>query len=379
MSDLPPPGWYDDPTDPPQERWWDGTTWSEQTRRKSGEVIAHQPGELRSIGDFVNHTATLLRARWDDFLLVAVIAGVIVGMAGVALLRPILQGVDIVNEEFVGWQSSYVYQLAAFTVVAGVASLVTVLACFRLAWGAATNVEEGWATAIQYAIVSSLRFLGWVIVGFLPFVAAVVAFAALARVGAGILGLALFVGLVWWSLVLSFIPVTFVSQPRGTNLIRAALEIVKGRWWRILGRLILISFFAGLVLQVVSVILSQVLGIKLHRVRIRRDRHRSIRDSQGPGRRVAVLHRPPRDGDPVDGFDCGAGCGCDRDRRRSFRSRCRHVRLQSLEHFGGHRRKIDPSSNAVHESHWRCQEVNSVASHRLRRIRSRQRRPCSRG
>jgi hypothetical protein len=261
MSDLPPPGWYDDPTDPTQERWWDGTMWSDQTRRRSGEVISHQPGELRSIGDFVNHTATLLRARWDDFLLVAVIAGVMIGMAGVALLRPILQGVDIINEEFVGWQASYAYQLGAFTVVAGVASLVTVLACFRLAWGAATNVEEGWATAIQYAIVSSLRFLGWVIVGLLPFVASVFAFVAFARAGIGILGLALFVGLVWWSLVVSFIPVTFVSQPRHTNPIRAAFAIVKGRWWRILGRLMLISFFAGLVFQVISVILSQVLGI----------------------------------------------------------------------------------------------------------------------
>ncbi len=261
MSDLPPPGWYDDPTDPTQERWWNGTTWSEQTRRKSGDVIAHQPGELRSIGEFVNHTASLLRARWDDFLLMAVIAGVVIGMAGVVLLRPILQDVDIVNDEFVGWQASHAYQLAAFAVMAGVASLVPVLACFRLAWGAATNVGEGWATAIQYAIVSSLRFLGWIIVGALPFVASVVTFAAFARAGIGILGLALFVGLVWWSLVVSFIPVTFVSQPRGTNPIGAAFAIVKGRWWRILGRMMLISFFAGLVFQVISVILSQVLGI----------------------------------------------------------------------------------------------------------------------
>jgi len=261
MTELPPPGWYDDPTAPAQERWWDGTMWSEQTRRKAATVIEHQHGELRSISDFVNHTMSLLRARWDDFLLAAVIAGVIIGITGVALLRPVLDGIDIVNDEVVGWQTSYGYQLVLFAVVAAGTSLVAVLACYRLAWGAATSVEEGWATAIQYAIASSLRFLGWIIVGLLPFAGFVAAFAVLAAAGVGILGLALFVGLVWWSLVVSFIPVAFVSQPRGTNLIATAFAIVKGRWWRILGRGLLISFMAGLVFQVISLILTQVLGI----------------------------------------------------------------------------------------------------------------------
>jgi len=263
MTDLPPLGWYDDPTDPAQERWWDGTTWGDQTRRTATAQMAHQHGELRTISDFVSHTMSLLRARWDDFLLVAVIAGVITGIAAVVLVLPVLDGIDIVNEEFVGWQSSYAYRLALGALVAFTTYLAAAVAFYRLAWGAATNVEEDWATAVQYAIASSLRFVGWIIVGILPFVGFVAAVAVLTAAGVGILGLALFVGILWWALVIVFIPVAFVSQPRGTNLIATALAIVKGRWWRILGRTILISFMAGLVLQVIAVILTQVLGINV--------------------------------------------------------------------------------------------------------------------
>jgi hypothetical protein len=32
MSMTPPPGWYRDPSAPHQERWWDGTTWTEHRR-----------------------------------------------------------------------------------------------------------------------------------------------------------------------------------------------------------------------------------------------------------------------------------------------------------------------------------------------------------
>ena len=34
-GDGPPPGWYDDPHGSDRERWWDGTVWGEQTRRRA--------------------------------------------------------------------------------------------------------------------------------------------------------------------------------------------------------------------------------------------------------------------------------------------------------------------------------------------------------
>src|SRR4051812_27019284 len=41
MTDLPPAGWYADPEDPSQQRYWDGSTWTEH--RVPGPPPAAQP------------------------------------------------------------------------------------------------------------------------------------------------------------------------------------------------------------------------------------------------------------------------------------------------------------------------------------------------
>jgi hypothetical protein len=204
---------------------------------------------------------SLIRARWDDFLLIAVLGGVLIGLIATLLLRPIIAGVDIVNDELVGWRDGYTAQLVVLVAAGAIVYLVASLAQYRLAWGASVDREEGWAAALQYALGASPRFLGWAILGALPFVAFVAVFVLLLYAGVGFLGLAALAAVIWWSLVVSFIPVALVSQPRGTNLITAALAVVKGRWWRVFGRFLLIQFLAGLVLQVVGVVMVQLLGL----------------------------------------------------------------------------------------------------------------------
>ncbi|MFD3516470.1 DUF2510 domain-containing protein [Streptomyces sp. NPDC058657] len=45
MSMTTPPGWYQDPSAPAQERWWDGSAWSAHTRAPGGqEPAVPQPG-----------------------------------------------------------------------------------------------------------------------------------------------------------------------------------------------------------------------------------------------------------------------------------------------------------------------------------------------
>ena len=221
MADLPPPGWYDDPTAPAQERWWDGTQWSEQTRRKAMDTSDRLPGDMSTVGDFVSHAMSLIRAHWDAFLIVAVIGGVLIGLLAALLLRPIAAGIEIVNNELIGWKGSYAAQIAFFVVAASGVYVVASLAHYRLAWGAATDREVGWATAVQYALAATPRFVGWMFVGSLPFIASGAVFIMLAYAGGAIVGaiagLAMFVGVMWWSLVVLFVPVALVSQPRGTN------------------------------------------------------------------------------------------------------------------------------------------------------------------
>lgn len=263
MTDLPPPGWYDDPTGPAKERWWDGTQWSDQTRRKGPDTVERPPGDLRSVSDFLSHTMTLIRARWDDFLLVAVIGGVLIGLIGALLLRPVAAGIEIINDELVGWKGSYTVQVGIFLVAALGVYVVTTIAHCRLAWGAAADREGGWATAVQYAFAAVPRFVGWILLSFLPVVAFGGVFILLVFAGGAVAGFVALAGLMWWSLIVSFVPVVLVSQPRGTNPIETAFAVVKGRWWRIFGRFLLVQLIAGLVFQVIAAIVNQVLGLNV--------------------------------------------------------------------------------------------------------------------
>ncbi|CAN5383702.1 hypothetical protein BH11ACT3_BH11ACT3_16170 [soil metagenome] len=43
MTDAPVAGWYPDPDSPAQDRWWDGTAWSEHRRAHSADVAAPAP------------------------------------------------------------------------------------------------------------------------------------------------------------------------------------------------------------------------------------------------------------------------------------------------------------------------------------------------
>ena len=49
---LPPAGWYPDPYQPDQDRWWDGTTWTDSTIQAAPNVTdplwQHNPDLARS-------------------------------------------------------------------------------------------------------------------------------------------------------------------------------------------------------------------------------------------------------------------------------------------------------------------------------------------
>lgn len=43
MTDLPPAGWYTDPENPGQERWWNGAAWSDDRRAVVQTAVAAPP------------------------------------------------------------------------------------------------------------------------------------------------------------------------------------------------------------------------------------------------------------------------------------------------------------------------------------------------
>ncbi len=266
MTELPPAGWYDDPTSPVQERWWDGEKWSEQTRRKVVEENQHQPGDLRRISDFLGHTFGLIRARWDDFLLVGAIAAILTAIAAVGLLRPVVDAIDIVDDRVVGFEFSQFLWLFLFVVVAALIGAAVTLAQYRIAWEAAIDESGTWATTLLFGITNTPRLIAWGLLGVAPIILGFVTVVMLAPVDSfvsGLLVFALTAGFIWWLMVLVFLPVALVAIPRGANPIVSAMSVVKRRWWRIFGRILLLGIIVGLVMQVIGAIFAQIAGTNL--------------------------------------------------------------------------------------------------------------------
>jgi hypothetical protein len=262
MSDLPPPGWYDDPTSPVQERWWDGERWSEQSRRKVIQEKPRAPGQLRDAGDFLGHSFRLIGARWDELLLLSVAAGLLLAVAATALVRPVISEIDVVSGEILGGKAVHLFWLAAFVALAFAISLAAAMGLYRLTWDAAGDRQTGWAGAVRYGVASAPRLFGWMVVGVLPMLGLGIAFALVAAAAEGLsvlLGIAVLGALIWWAVVLGFVPVALVVR-EGENPIRVALAVVKGRWWKVFGRLLLMTIVAGLILNVVGAIISRLLG-----------------------------------------------------------------------------------------------------------------------
>lgn len=263
MTELPPAGWYDDPTSPVQERWWDGERWSEQTRPKAKQEYEHRQGELRPVGDFLAHAFTLIRKRWDEFLLVAVVAAVLLAVVSVVLIRPIIVDLEFVDGEVLGFESSHLTMILIAGAISVVISLVVTMAQYRTAWSAAIDEAGGWATALQYGIANTPRLVGWTLLAFLPVVGGVLVLLFIARSGGDAAVLFLLVlgaTVAWWAVTIAFIPAALVIQPQGTNPISISWQTVKGRWWRIFGRGLLMGIIAGIAVNVVTAIVGQMVG-----------------------------------------------------------------------------------------------------------------------
>ena len=264
MAEFPPPGWYEDPTVPDGERWWDGEKWTEQTRVGPATPAApRSPGSLRRVSDFLGHAFSQVRDKWMDHLVVALLGGLISGAITGLLIGPVVSEIDVVDNSLVGFRAGHLINLALVVVIGGVISSAAALALHRIAWENATGREVSWSEALAYAVSNLSRFIGWMLLGIVPILlAALGSIIAVANTEAGIVAvLFLMAAALWWGTNLVFLPVAYVAEGKGANPIRGAMGIVKGHWWRIFGRLLLLGLIVGIISQAVLNIIGGAAGI----------------------------------------------------------------------------------------------------------------------
>ena len=280
MSDLPPADWYTDPEDESQYRYWDGSTWTEhRAPRHDQAAVEHEPEspQIRRPGQLLSDTFSLARRRWRS----CVAAGLIyvVGEAVMVVLL-IIGANDLLKGELGGiWdrvtdpafdpespeQTAYFESLEidlAFVnfvpIVLGllafwIASNIMQAAVSRVAISDLRDQPMGTSDALRLALRRIPRLIGLdVQVTLIALIAMLLLI--LAAIGAPLLLIplipAFIVGLVYASVM---VPLAYVVASVGptTGSLAYGARLVRGRFWRTLGRmLVLLVVLTGVSLLV---------------------------------------------------------------------------------------------------------------------------------
>ena len=269
MSDLPPADWYTDPEDESQYRYWDGSSWTEHRAPRhtepSGEPGADE-NAMRGPGELISGTFSMARRQWRGCAataLVWVVAEaltlVLVLIAGNAILggelgavwdRVTEPGFDATTPENEAYFESLDVDLAPINFLPLALGALIVWIASNLVQAAATIIAisdlRGRAVSIGDTFKKSLpripRLMGLDLQVLALFVAAL-AVTVVAGAAVPLLLILLIPALI--AAVVFAIPVVsmafaFASVGPAEPSLRYGLRLVRGRFWGVLGRMLLV-------------------------------------------------------------------------------------------------------------------------------------------
>lgn len=268
MSDIP-PGWYDDPENATQYRYWDGTTWSEH---RSPKVVT-APMATADATAVITRGFDLFKQTWVQQLIVAVIAGlvaavgiVIAVVAALANLDPdLFDIIDRVTEP--GWDpdndpddeaflDSITFDWNAGAIVGIVFG--GLLAYFAMGVGFATAAvhvarvnaggSEGLGASFRYCLRNLVRWIGiallWGLVATLIIAVLIgiwIALIALTPATLILLIPATLAGIIYAWPYLHIASTVLVLAPRDVGPARRTVGLVKPKWPGFAGRVLLVT------------------------------------------------------------------------------------------------------------------------------------------
>lgn len=245
------PGWYPDPYQPSRLRYWDGEVWTEHYHEGDGK--------LPSIGDWLGSTFSAIGAYGIPALILAVGASFVLSLVTFGGLYWAVGDAQIVQEEFVGDVAPIIIRGGLVVLVLMLAQGFVWLAINRFMQRAHLQAEPSISEALSRAVTRLPRLVGVSLLLVAGGVVLMVLFGLLivvaAEAGAGlvvVLVLLLLPLLVFVSVKLSFISAAVIASPTSESVIKASASVSKGRFWPVLGRVVLLSIGVAIVSGMIS-------------------------------------------------------------------------------------------------------------------------------
>ena len=280
MTDLPPSNWYTDPTDESQYRYWDGSAWTEHRAPRHVDVAR---GGLRSSGDLLSDSFSLLRRQWRGCTFAALVSiaaqvllavlllfaadNILMGELGEIWERGSRPGFDPTTPEDEAYFESLEFDFSVVNFVPAVLGLlitwvmanVSTATVVLLALGDLRSRASSLSEVLRQAFRRVPRLMGLQLqLAVLALVAAAIvvlpAFAAPALLF--LLIPALVIAFIL-SLAVVYLASVVASAGPSEPSLRYAIRLVRGRFWGVLGRMLLVL----LVVMVISIVTSTVFGL----------------------------------------------------------------------------------------------------------------------
>lgn len=289
-------GWFPDPHNPGQLRYWDGSTWTEHIHVP--ETVAAPPpfapsqGQSQSQGQNppppggptgtprINDIGEWIRESFKVAWRTLVPVGKLLVIGGLPMLVAFLiGGVGVFSlrsdsaTSGIGAVPILLFVIAALVfIAAAVWMVIATLGAYYMLYEAHYQRPVSVGDALMVGRRNIWRLIGAYLI------MAAVGLAALAVVGLIVGGLYLAIGeaafllliLVyfgwiafsfWLQVKLPFVPVAAAVSPPGTQLIRTSMGLSDGRFWPTLGRVFLLGIIASAAMWPIQIVIS--LGVPL--------------------------------------------------------------------------------------------------------------------
>jgi len=281
-QNLPPAGWYADPHDPNQQRYFDGTQWTEHrlptgTGGGQGPTESwHQPPAnspspatigLSSPGATLSAAWTAMTKRFGSLVGVALMPLVVYLLGAVAVLAlgfAAFDGFEPSSSEAPNNIGLFLAAAIVFFVLLMIASTASQLMTARILLGQhrdqRVTIGKAWRDVRRRVLPILGTFIGLGVLFTIVYVILIAIFFATGlRVRAMFLVFLVLMPLAIYAMVkLAFFVIAAAADQRG-NFVAASTQVSKGRFWGVLGRLVLLGLapiVAILPLQIVSIGIS---------------------------------------------------------------------------------------------------------------------------